>query len=188
MRAILDRGVVAYASAKTNEDRTKGASMIQAAALIGYFQARNLLARNYPRSEAVRSAVPPEDAIRYGVGLVMDATASVEDSRGVLLALGQYFSDRGQIDLFAAHLLNLLRGDTRPQLNNRIDVLLGILAEVRGACDAVARLVMANAGSSGECTSTLVERLRTYIENTPPAAEEGQARQRGLLLFSQVNR
>jgi hypothetical protein len=188
MRAILDRGVVAYASAKTNEDRTKGASMIQAAALMGYFQARNLLARNYPRSEAVRSAVPPEDAIRYGVGLVTDATASVEDSRGVLLALGQYFSDRGQIDLFATHLLNLLRGDTRPQLNNRIDVLLGILAEVRGACDAVARLVMANASSSGECTSTLVERLRTYIENTPPAAEEGQVRQRGLLLFSQVNR
>jgi hypothetical protein len=188
MRAILDRGVVAYASAKTNEDRTKGVSMIQAAALIGYFQARNLLARNYPRSEAVRSAVPPEDAIRYGVGLVMDATASVEDSRSVLLALGQYFSDRGQIDLFATHLLNLLRGDTRPQLNNRIDVLLGILAEVRGACDAVARLVMANASSSGECTSTLVERLRTYIENTPPAAEEGQVRQRGLLLFSQVNR
>jgi hypothetical protein len=187
LRAILDRGVVAYASAKTNEDRTKGVSMIQAAALIGYFQARNLLARNYPRSEAVRSAVPPEDAIRYGVGLVTDATASVEDSRGVLLALGQYFSDRGQIDLFATHLLNLLRGDTRPQLNNRIDVLLGILAEVRGACASVARLVMANAGSSGECTSTLVERLRTYIENTPPAAEEGQARQRGLLLFSQVN-
>jgi hypothetical protein len=47
---------------------------------------------------------------------------------------------------------------------------------------------MANASSSGECTSTLVERLRTYIENTPPAAEEGQVRQRGLLLFSQVNR
>jgi hypothetical protein len=69
MRAILDRGVVAYASAKTNEERTKGVSMIQAAALIGYFQARNLLARNYPRSEAVRSAFHQRMPFAMRVGL-----------------------------------------------------------------------------------------------------------------------
>jgi hypothetical protein len=161
--------------------------MIQAAALIGYFQARNLLARNYPRSEAIRSVVPPEDAIRYAVALVMDSTATVEDSREVLLALAQYFSARGEVDVFATHLLNSLRGDTRPQLNNRIDVLLGILVEVRGACDAVGRLVTTNDGSARECSSALAERLRAYIENTQPAGEEGEARQRGLLLFSQVS-
>jgi hypothetical protein len=187
LRAVLDRGVVAYASSKTDRDRTKGVSMIQAAALIGYFQARNLLARNYPRSEAIRSVVPPEDAIRYAVALVMDSTATVEDSREVLLALAQYFSARGEVDVFATHLLNSLRGDTRPQLNNRIDVLLGILLEVRGACDAVGRLMTTNDGSARECSSALAERLRAYIENTQPAGEEGEARQRGLLLFSQVS-
>jgi hypothetical protein len=55
MRAIVDRGVVAYASAKTDAERARGARLIQTAALMGYPPARDLLARNYPPSEAVRS-------------------------------------------------------------------------------------------------------------------------------------
>jgi len=65
MRTIVDRGVVEYASAKTDGDRAKGAGLIQTAALVGYPPARDLLARNYPQSEAVRSVVPAKDVIRY---------------------------------------------------------------------------------------------------------------------------
>ena len=64
MRTIVDRGVVEYASAKTDGDRAKGAGLIQTAALVGYPPARDLLARNYPQSEAVRSVVPAKDVIR----------------------------------------------------------------------------------------------------------------------------
>jgi hypothetical protein len=187
LRAFLDRGVVAYASAAADGDQARGVAMIQAVALMGYFQGRNLLARNYSKSEAIRSVVPPNDAIRYAVGLVMDATATVEDAPDVLLGLAQYFGGRGQMDVFATQLLNSLRGDTRPQLNNRIDVLLGILVRVRGACDAVGRLLTTDASPLRECSSALAERLRTYIENTPSAGEE-EERQRGQLLFSQISR
>jgi hypothetical protein len=58
IRSIVDRGVVEYASGKTDGDRARGAGLIQTAALIGYPRARDLLARNYPQSEAVRSVVP----------------------------------------------------------------------------------------------------------------------------------
>jgi hypothetical protein len=58
IRTIVDRGVVEYASAKTDGDRAEGAHLIHIAALVGYPPARNLLARNYPLSEAVRSVVP----------------------------------------------------------------------------------------------------------------------------------
>ena len=72
IRTIVDRGVVEYASAKTDGDRARGARLIQTAALVGYPPARDLLARNYPQSEAVRSVVPAKDVIRYALGPVMD--------------------------------------------------------------------------------------------------------------------
>jgi hypothetical protein len=115
--------------------------LIQAAALVGYPPARDLLARNYPQSEAVRSVVPAKDVIRYALGPVMDVAATSEDSKQIFLALGEHFARQGQLDLFAAQILSLLGGDSRPQLGYRIDTLLDLLARVPGACGALARLV-----------------------------------------------
>jgi hypothetical protein len=81
IRTIVDRGVVEYASAKTDGDRARGARLIQTAALVGYPPARDLLVRNYPQSEAVRSVVPAKDVIRYALGPVMDVAATSEDSK-----------------------------------------------------------------------------------------------------------
>ena len=74
IRTMVDRGVVEYASAKTDGDRARGARLIQTAALVGYPPARDLLARNYPQSEAVRSVVPAKDVIRYALVPVMDGS------------------------------------------------------------------------------------------------------------------
>jgi hypothetical protein len=95
MRTMVDRGVVEYASAKTDGDRVRGVGLIQTAALVGYPPARDLLARNYPQSEAVRSVVPAKDVIRYALGPVMDAAATGEDSKQIFLALGQHFALQG---------------------------------------------------------------------------------------------
>jgi hypothetical protein len=94
MRTMVDRGVVEYASAKTNGERARGAGLIQTAALLGYPPARDLLARSYPQSEAVRSVVPAKDVIRYALGPVMDAAATGEESKQIFLALGQHFASR----------------------------------------------------------------------------------------------
>ena len=82
MRTIVDRGVVGYASAKTDGERAKSAGLIQTAALVGFSPARDLLVRNYPQSEAVRSVVPANDVIRYALGPVMDVAATGEDFEG----------------------------------------------------------------------------------------------------------
>ena len=93
IRTIVDRGVVDYASAKTDGDRARGARLIQTAALVGYPPARDLLVRNYPQSEAVRSVVPAKDVIRYALVPVMAAAS--EDSKQIFLALGQHFAVQG---------------------------------------------------------------------------------------------
>jgi hypothetical protein len=187
IRTIVDRGVVEYASAKTDGDRARGARLIQTAALVGYPPARNLLARNYPQSEAVRSVVPAKDVIRYALGSVMDVVATSEDSKQIFLALGQHFALQGELDLFASQILDSLRGDSRPQLIYRVDTLLDLLARVPGACGALARL-LPGAGKVADQECLFSEHLRKYIETTRPSAaeEEEESKRRGLLMLNQL--
>jgi hypothetical protein len=186
MRTIVDRGVVGYASAKTDAERARSAGLIQTAALVGYPPARDLLARNYPQSEAMRSVVPAKDVIRYALGPVMDVAATSEAAKQTFLALGQHFASQGQLDLFAAQILSLLRGDSRPQLGYRIDTLLDLLARVPGACGALARLVPGAGEAAGrECSFS--ESLRKHIETTSPASEEEDSKRRGLSMLRQVS-
>ena len=181
---MVDRGVVGYASAKTDGDRARGARLIQTAALVGYPPARDLLARNYPQSEAVRSVVPAKDVIRYALVPVMAAAS--EDSKQIFLALGQHFAVQGQLDVFATEILELVRGDSRPQLIHRVDTLVDLLARVPGACGALARLVP-GAGNAADQECSLGENLRKYIETTrPSAAEEEESKRRGLLMLNQL--
>jgi hypothetical protein len=177
--------VVEYASAKTDGDRAEGAHLIHIAALVGYPPARNLLARNYPLSEAVRSVVPAKDVIRYALGPVMDVVATSEDSKQIFLALGQHFALQGQLDLFATQILGSLRGDPRPQLGYRIDTLLDLLTRVPGACGALARL-LPGAGKVADQECLFSENLRKYIETTRPSAAEEESKHRGLLMLNQL--
>jgi hypothetical protein len=186
IRTIVDRGVVEYASAKTDGDRARGARSIQTAALVGYPPARDLLARNYPQSEAVRSVVPTKDVIRYALGPVMDVTATSEDSKQIFLALGQHFALQGELDLFATQILDLLRGDSRPQLTYRVDTLLDLLARVPGACGALARRLLPGPGKAADQECSLSENLLKFIETTRPSATEEDSKRRGLLMLNQV--
>ena len=186
IRTIVDRGVVEYASAKTDGDRARGARLIQTAALVGYRPARDLLARNYPQSGAVRSVVPAKDVIRYALDPVMDVVATSEDSKQIFFALGQHFALQGELDLFASQMLNSLRGNSRPQLIYRLETLLDLLARVPGACRALARLVP-GAGKVADQECSIGENLRKYIETTrPSAAEEAESKRRGLLMLNQL--
>ena len=186
MRTMVDRGVVEYAFAKTDGDRARGASLIQTAALVGYRPARDLLARNYPQSEAVRSVVPAKDVIRYALGPVMDAAATGEDSKQIFLALGQHFAVQGQVDLFATQTLISLRGDSRPQLGYRIDNLLDLLARVPGACSALARLIPGE-GEAADWECSFSQNLRKHVETTAPAREEEESKRRGLLMLNHTS-
>ena len=185
IRTIVDRGVVEYASAKTDGDRAKGARLIQTAALMGYPPARDLLARNYPQSAAVRSVVPAKDVIRYALGPVMDVAATSEDSKQIFLALGQHFALQGELGLFATQILDSLRGDSRPRLSSRVDTLLDLLARVPGACGVLARLVP-GAGNAADQECLFGENLRKYIETTRPAPAEEESKGRGLLMLNQL--
>jgi hypothetical protein len=187
IRTMVDRGVVEYASAKTDGDRAIGARLIQTAGLVGYPPARDLLVRNYPQSEAVRSVVPAKDVIRYALGPVMDVAATSEDSKQIFLALGQHFALHGELDLFATQILDSLRGDSRPQLTHRVDTLLDLLGRVPDACAAVARRLSPGPGKAADQECLFSENLRKHIETTrPSAAQEEESKRRGLLMLNEL--
>ena len=167
MRTLVDRGVAAYASAKTDADRAKAASEIQIAASAGFPSARVLLARNYPQSPAIRSVVPANDVVRYALALLMDPASESDQTKQIFLGLAQHFALSKQLDLFAAQILDSMRGDSRPRLNHRIDILLDVLSRVAGSCTALARLTTRPPDASDqECSLSLSEELRRHIEKS----------------------
>src|SRR5262249_17931056 len=186
LRKIVDRGVVTFASSRTDADRAKGARLIQIAALVGFPPARGLLARNYPQSEAVRAAVPANDVIRYALDFFNDPAAANDDSARLLSVLAEHFSRRGDLDAFATQLLASLRRDARPHLSHRIDLLLEALAGVPGSCATLARLLAAPP-EQPECSAPLAAGLQRYVETTATARADEEARQRGLQLLSQLD-
>jgi hypothetical protein len=188
LRRIMDRGVVTFASSRQDADRAKGASLIQIAALVGFQPARSLLARNYPLSEAVRSIVPAEDAIRYALDFFKNPAEADDEPSRTLSALAEGFTIRGDLDLFATQVLTSLRGDSQPQLSHRVDLLLESLARARGSCASLARLVLTSGQhDEQECSAALATGLRRYIETTAPSGDEAAARRRGLLLLSELD-
>ena len=167
LRTIVDRGVAAYASARTDADRAKAGSDIQTAASAGFPTARVLLARNYPQSAAIRSVVPANDVVRYALALLTDPASENDDTKQIFLALGQHFTAYGKLDLFGAQILDSMRGDSRPQLYHRIDILLDVLVRLPGSCSAIARLIAGPSDRSDqECSPSFGERLRRDIDKS----------------------
>ena len=167
IRTIVDRGVVEYASAKTDGDRARGARLIQTAALVGYPPARDLLARNYPQSEAVRSVVPAKDVIRYALVPVMDVVATSEDLKQIFLALGQHFALQGELDLFASQILEFTARRLAPAAHSSGRHLAG-LAGARARC--VWRARAPGTGRRQGCRSRmLVQRKSAQVHRNDTA-------------------
>jgi hypothetical protein len=187
LRALMDRGVVMFAGAADDQKRQRGAELIQTAALLGFSPARSLIARNYAMSEPVRRAVPARDAIDYLIDFFNASDIDGEDSKITFISLGDHFAREGQISFFAAHLLEGLRGDSRPQLSHRIDTIMELLARVPGACSAVARLVSQHAQTIGDaCSVQVAEDLRRFVGTGRPVEREEELRRRGLMMLDQV--
>jgi hypothetical protein len=177
LREMMDRGVVAYASASTRETQARGAKLIQQAAQLGYGPARDLVARNYPRSEAMQSVVPAADAIRYALPLLTDEASESDDSKAIFAALVEHAAVSGTMHAFAKQLVDALRADRRPRLNHRLDIILGLLARERGACSAVAQIVAAtNDGAEGGCSAALNQSWLRYIQAAGRVGSEPDGR------------
>jgi hypothetical protein len=179
LREMMDRGVVAYASASTPEAQARAAKLIQRAAQLGFGPARDLVARNYLRSEAMQTVVSAADAVRYTITLVTDEARESEDSKTLFAAFVEHAVTSGTMHAFAGQVVNALSTDQSPRLSHRVDVILDLLAPARGGCSAVAQIIAAADDRTGdECSSALKQSLLRYIQLAGSGGGEPDLRRR----------
>lgn len=183
LREIYERGEAAMERAASPDEQAAAARQVYVAAALGYSPARAFIAREYPRSAAVRAAVPAPDAVRFS----LDPIASSADAGAgpFTVLVTAYFAGRGELAGYAEDLLDALSDDRRLQSDAAIDGLLHELSRVAGACIAVSRAVVhvrIIAGSG--CSALLKPQLKYYLGHHAPSGVAAESRSRALKMLS----
>jgi hypothetical protein len=211
LRALMEAGEAAYTNATDDAKQVEGARRIQIAATLGYAPARRLIVRDYVRARPLRSAVPAPDAVRYS----LDAFTAVAiapprklapgvqrpppgarreeyqlpapELIAAFVALARYFAGRQEQAAYATHLVEAIRDDARLQIDRRIAPLFDALANVEGACAAVARNVAGQreAPVSG-CGPEMRQRVIARARSARAVGREFESRRQALWLLDQI--
>jgi hypothetical protein len=184
LRRIMDLGVTRYASATDDAGKSKGVSLVQLAALLSYPPARELVVRNYPRSPAVRSIVPVQDAVRFAVDLV--ATGGAFDEKAELaIALGNYFSKRGEVLILGRHIVETIADDDRLRTSDALARLFSVFARVPGFCTGIKRAISTDLRIDQDCSHALIEELLDYARLKAEVGIDSQTRVRAMRLLAE---
>jgi hypothetical protein len=182
LRRIMDLGVTRYAFATDDEAKSKAISLVQIAAQLGYPPARELVVRNYPHSPAVRSTVPLQDAVRFALDLAAQESTSNENAE-LTTALGSYFSRRGEVLMFARHIVDAIAGDDRLQTADSLARLFLAFARVPGICTGIKRAISVDLRIDQDCSHSLIEELLDYERLKAGARLDADARARAMRLL-----
>jgi len=184
--AMFERGKTMMQSNLDDVTTTAGARLINVAAALGYEPARAVITREYPRQPSLRSTVQSVEAIRYSLDPLFILGEQSEARRPFLVLLASYFSGRRSLEAYASDLMMVLRDDVRLQREDRVESLLGLLAHVRGACRALALVVVKARSVTGpECFSGLKLQIENYLQVNKELGLEGQSRREALRLLDQ---
>ena len=184
LRASFQRGVAAMQRNSDDEAASEGARLVNMTAALGYEPARSLITREYPRSQAIRSAVSATDVVRYSLDPLIVAGRQSEANRTFLILLAAYFSGHQMIVAYAGDVLRALSDDRRLQTSDRLQILLVDLSHIPGACTALARAVVkARMVTGPECSSRLQLQIDHYLRVTSPAGDEAASRHQAMALL-----
>ena len=184
LRRIMDIGVTRYASATDDGGKSKGVSLVQLAALLGYPPARQLVVRNYPRSPSVRNTVPAQDAVRFAVDLLAREGA-FDENADLVIALGNYFSRRGEVLIFGRHIVDAIADDDRLRASAGLAKLFSVFARVPGVCTGIKRAISADLHIDQDCSNSLIEQLLDYARLKAEVGVDAQARVRAMRLLAE---
>jgi hypothetical protein len=187
LRDNFQRGVTAM-NGDVEDQIATGARRVSVAAILGYKPARMLIAQRYPSSAILRSAVKSAEAIRYSLDPLFTPGAQSVGNRNFLVLLAAYFSGHQALSNYADDLLAALGDDPRLQTGERLELLLKLLARVRGACTAIAMAVAKARTITGpECSPGLQSHIANYLKATPPPGLEAESRRQGFQLLDNVD-
>ncbi len=172
----------AMLTATSDEQNIAGAHLVNVAAVLGYEPARALIARDYPTSHIIRTAVAAPEAVRFSLDPILRGHSDNDSAFMALLAA--YFAGRDQLAAYATYLLDAFADDRRLQSADSIKSLLTELARVPAVCIAIAHtLVHARTVTGPPCSSGLQLQMQNYLNKTQPPGLEPQSRRLALALL-----
>jgi hypothetical protein len=189
LRRIMDLGVSQFASAGDDTGKAKGASLVQLTALLGYSPARELIIRNYPRSPAVRNSVPMQDVVRFAVDqLAQGAPAPPSsDAAEMTIALGDYFSRRGDVLKFSSHVVESISDDPQLQTFDQTTRIFSVLSRIPGVCTGIKRAISEEQRiDEDECSNGLDDELLRYTRSKGGMGLDAAGRARAMQLLETV--
>jgi hypothetical protein len=186
LRASFERGKNLMESATDDEQKINGARLVNSSAILGYELARLLIAREYPRSQLIQTAVTGSEAVRYSLDPLIVSSPIAQSGRVFLVLLASYFSGRNDLASYANYLLEALSDDHRLTDEDHLKELLAELAHVSGACLALGRAVVkARIVAGPACSSGLQLQLANFLQTTAPAGREAESRRRALTMLQE---
>ena len=187
LRAAFVRGAAILNSSAADDQKTAGARLVYAAAVFGYKPARALIAREYPSSPIIRSAVPAPDAVRFSLDALI-APTNVSSDRFMVLLIA-YFSGKAELIAYSRYMLDAMGEDRRLQSDDAINRLQERLAHVSGSCLVVAHtLVHVRIVSGAACSRTLKLQITAYLAHPQPSGRDAESRASALrILKSESN-
>jgi len=180
LRAIAVDALAAYAAASSDGTRLEAARRIQVAAALGYAPARTFIVRGYSGSPQLRAAIAPAEAVRYALDPLVGETPRAADTNRSLAALATYFAAHQDSASFATLLADAIRDDRRLQTTANVEFILKSVADVGGACAAMARAAVGVAPKGPDCPPALSNRILTQARAAKPSAAEDNARRAAL--------
>jgi hypothetical protein len=128
-----------------------------------------MIARDYPRSQTIRSATSSTEAVLYSLDPLLASGRNTESGRKVLTLLAAYFSGRHSIKIYAGDLLSALNENRQLITDDIVKTLLGQLSRVSGVCTALALTVVKTRIVTGpECSSGLQLQIENYLHANRP--------------------
>lgn len=181
LRAIMEKGEAVYRSAAGENVQIESAQLIQVAAVLGYGPARRLIVRDYARSRVIRMTSPEPNTVRFALDAFTGAVQASGEVEQGFVALATYFVARRELGAFAVHIVETIRDDSRLQVDRRLGPLFASLAQIEGACVAIARIVSAvRTPTAAECSSELQKRVRARVRAAGPVGREDDSRRYAL--------
>ena len=184
LRASFERGTNLMGSATDNEQKISGVRLVNTAAILGYEPARGWIARGFPGSHLIQSAVTAAEAVRYSLDPLLLPEPIAASGRTFMVLLASYFSGRHELENYATYLLEALGDDSRLASEDHLKVIISELARVPAACIAVSLTVVKDRVLSGpECSQGLRLQIANFIRVTTPAGREAESRRQALSML-----
>jgi len=170
---LMDRGIALFNATDKEAERLDASRLIYVTAVLGYGPSRALIARSYPRSQAVRHVTPVVDAVRFAFDAFAVGGAYSKNPEHVATSLAIYLIDQGQADTLASAVMDALRDDPRLQVIASLELMFDALNLARGACPAIGRLVKAPGGvASSECSPAVKSQALVHAKQAGPTGRD----------------